>query len=67
MTGIPNAEMIYCELDYAEALAEHARVKGEFPNMSNEALTRSYPGQYQSLLQIIHTTGERIEKRTAEQ
>lgn len=63
MTGIPNAEMLYCELDYTEALAEHAREKGEFPNMSNEALTRNYPGQYQSLLQIVHTTGERISKR----
>lgn len=63
MTGIPNAEMLYCELDYTEALAEHAREKGEFPNMSNEALTRNYPGQYQSLLQIIHTIGERISNR----
>ncbi len=63
MTGTPNAEMVYCELDYTEALAEHVREKGAFPDLSNEALTRNYPGQYQSLLQIIHTTGERIEKR----
>lgn len=63
MSGIPNAEMLYCELDYTEALAEHAREKGAFPNMGNEALTQNYPGQYQSLLQIVHTTGERISRR----
>lgn len=64
LTGIPNAGMLYCELEYVEALAEHVREKGEFPNMSNETLTRNYPGQYQSLLQIIHTTGECINKRS---
>lgn len=63
LTGMPNAEMLYCELHYTEALEEHAREKGSFPDMSNDALTRNYPGQYQSLLQIIHTTGERITKR----
>ena len=63
VTGMPNAEMLYCELEYVEALAEHAREKGSFPDMSNDCLTRAYPGQYQSLLQIIHTTGERITRR----
>jgi len=61
--GTPNAEMICCELEYVEALAEHAREKGSFPDMSNDNLTRSYPGQYQSLLQIIHATGEKIGRR----
>ncbi len=63
LSGAPNAELLLCELDYVEALAEHAREKGAFPNMNNDNLTRSYPGQYQSLLQIIHASGERIEKR----
>lgn len=63
VTGMPNAEMLYCELEYVEALSEHAREKGEFPDMGNDQLTRAYPGQYQSLLQIIHITGERIGRR----
>ena len=64
LMGAPKAEMTFCELDYVQALSEHVKEKGEFPNMGNEALTRNYPGQYQSLLQIIHTTGERIAKRS---
>lgn len=63
MVGIPNAELMYCELDYTQALAEHVREKEAFPNLSNEILTQNYPGQYQSLLQIIHSTGERMTKR----
>lgn len=61
--GAPDAEMTFCKLDYVEALEEHGKEKGTFPDLGNEALTRNYPGQYQSLLQIIHTTGERIGKR----
>ena len=64
LMGAPKAEMTFCELDYVQALSEHVKEKVEFPNMGNEALTRNYPGQYQSLLQIIHTTGERIAKRS---
>lgn len=30
--------------------------------MNNDALAQNYPGLYQSLLQIIHTTGERIKR-----
>lgn len=67
VTGAPNAEMLHCELDYVEALAEHVKEKGEFPDMGNDVLTAGYPGQYQSLLQIIHSTGERIHKREVDQ
>lgn len=60
--GIPTADMICCETDYVDALVAHAKEKGEFPEMSHAALTEAYPGPYQSLLQIIHTTGERINR-----
>lgn len=30
------------------------------PDMSNDALARDYPVLYQSLLQIVHGTGERV-------
>lgn len=62
LTGVPAADMICAETEYVDALAVHAREKGEFPDMSHKALTETYPGHYQSLLQIIHTTGERINR-----
>ena len=34
--------------------------------MNNDALMENYPGLYQSLLQIIHNTGERINCRMVE-
>ena len=58
--------MICAEADYTEALAAHVKDKGAFPPMNNDALMENYPGLYQSLLQIIHNTGERINRRTAE-
>ncbi len=63
LTGIPVAEMIHAETDYVDALANHVKEKGELPDMSHAALTDSYPGHYQSLLQIVHTTDERINRR----
>ena len=43
-----------------DALDEQKKEKLPFPDMSHAVLNESYPGAYQSLLQIIHTTGERI-------
>lgn len=62
-TGTPSADMILSESDYVEALAAHAKDKGSFPAMNNDSLMENYPVLYQSLLQIIHTTGERINRR----
>ena len=62
LAGIPTADMICCELDYVDALAAHAKEKGTFPPMNHDALSQAYPGMYQSLLQIVHTTGERINR-----
>lgn len=61
--GIPSADMTCSECDYVEALAAHAKEKGNFPAMNNDALMQAYPGPYQSLLQIIHSVGERINRR----
>lgn len=60
MVGLPDADMICAEGEYVEALAAHAKDRGVFPVMDNASLMESYPGPYQSLLQIIHTTGVRI-------
>ena len=44
------------------ALEEHARDRNAtFPPMHHAALAENYPGTYQSLLQIVHTTGERVQ------
>ncbi len=63
VAGIPDADMICSEVDYVDALAAHVKDKGQFPPMNHEALAQHYPGSYQSLLQIIHNTGERINTR----
>lgn len=63
MAGVPTADMICTEAQYVDALAAHAKEKGNFPPMHNDALMESYPGLYQSLLQIIHNTGERVNRR----
>lgn len=62
LSGISTADMLCSEGDYLDALDAHAREKGAFPPMSHAALAEAYPGPYQSLLQIIHTTGERINR-----
>ena len=57
--GLTNADLIFSESDYVEALASEKK-KGEFPPMTHDEMTAAYPGTYQSLLQIVHATGERV-------
>lgn len=63
LSGIPTADMIHAEADLVDALTAHVKEKGELPDMSHAALAEAYPSHYQSLLQIIHSTGERINRR----
>lgn len=62
LAGSTNADMIYAEADYLDALSEQVKAKGKdvIPSMNNDALARSNPAAYQSLLQIIHNTGARV-------
>ena len=62
MSGLATADMLCSEVDYVDALSAHNKEKGAFPEMNHAALSEAYPGPYQSLLQIIHTTGERINR-----
>ncbi len=62
LSGLSNAEMFCCEVEYMDALEAQKKEKLPFPEMSHAALNENYPGAYQSLLQIIHTTGERINR-----
>lgn len=52
-------DMLSSEMEYAVALSKHAKKGGAFPDLSHEALQEN-PVLYESLLQIIHITGERI-------
>ncbi len=63
VSGVAGADMICSEVDYVDALADVVKAKGTFPAMNHDALTAGYPGAYQSLLQVIHNTGERISDR----
>lgn len=58
--GLTAADMRCSEADLIDALAAHAKAKGQMPEMTNDALARDYPVLYQSLLQIVHNTGERV-------
>ena len=49
-----------CEAELADALAAHVKAKGPMPEMTNDALARDYPVLYQSILQVVHNTGERV-------
>lgn len=60
--GLSNAEMSCCEVEFLDALETQKKEKKPFPDMSHAALSQSHPGTYQSLLQIIHTTGDRVNK-----
>ena len=58
--SLTAADMQLSEAEYLDALASHIKAKGELPEMSNDTLARDYPVLYQSLLQLVHTTGERV-------
>ncbi len=60
LAGLHEADMKCCECELADALAAHAKAKGPMPEMTNDALAQDYPVLYQSILQVIHNTGERV-------
>ena len=62
--GLTDADMGCSRVEFVEALTAHAESKNNFPPMSNDDLARDYPVLYQSLLQIIHHTGARVNHLT---
>lgn len=58
--GLAEADMKCAEADYADALEAHAKAKGPMPDLSNDGLAKTCPVLYQSLFQLVHQTGERI-------
>ena len=59
VASLPLADMILSEAEYTDALATLGK-DTPFPDLSHPVMTQTYPGTYQSLLQIIHSTGERM-------
>ena len=59
IAGLPRVDMILSEAEYTDALACSGK-DAVYPPMSHTAMTENYPGTYQSLLQIIHSCGERM-------
>ena len=57
---IPALEQEIAQLE--DALAQHVKDKGQMPEMDHAALARDYPVLYQSMLQLIHNSGERMNK-----
>lgn len=62
MAGLPRADMILSETEYVATLCGQRKQPQHFPDMSHDAMTSAYPGTYQSLLQIVHVCGERLNK-----
>lgn len=63
--GLPRVDMILSETEYVDALALVGK-DDQFPDMSHPVMTETYPGTYQSLLQIIHSCGERMNAQMAQ-
>ncbi len=64
--GVCTADAVLAEREFCRALAAHRKGGAGYPDMSNDALKQNYPVLYQSLLQVIHNTGERVGKLTEE-
>jgi transcriptional regulator with XRE-family HTH domain len=60
--GLSRADMIFSEVELVEALKSETKTCPP-PAISNQTLSESYPGTYQSILQIIHNTGNRLRRQ----
>ena len=58
--GLADADMKCSETELADALAALAKDKAPMPELTHDALAQNYPVLYQSLLQVVHNTGERV-------
>ncbi len=61
--AITDADMRLSEIILVDRLAAVVKEKGALPPMGNRALEEAYPGLYQSLFQVIHNSGSRINER----
>lgn len=59
-SGAYDMELKFCEMQVVEALAEHKKVRGDFPDLNHDVLTEKYGPLYQSLLQNLYSNGKRV-------
>ena len=64
VAGLSRADMLMSEAEYVSALSNPGK-NAKFPPLDHEAMKSAYPGTYQSLLQIVHTCGERLNSEMA--
>ena len=64
VAGLSRADMLMSEAEYVSALSSPGK-NAKFPPLDHEAMKSAYPGTYQSLLQIVHTCGERLNSEMA--
>ena len=57
--GLADADMKCSQAELEDALAARVKEKGPMPAMSNDDLVKSCPTLYPSLLQVVHSAGER--------
>lgn len=60
--GLTAAGMAVAETEYARALRELADQKVKFPDLSAEQLAAAYPGQSQSLTQVLSKTDAALKR-----
>lgn len=60
IAGVTIMDMAASRVTFIEALERHKKEKGAFPPMNHDSLSAEYPGLYQSLFQIVHHTGNRV-------
>ena len=58
--GLADADMKCSQAELEDALAARVKEKGPMPAMSNDDLVKSCPTLYPSLLQVVHSAGERV-------
>lgn len=59
VSGISLIDMYVNEGQFVTGVYSE-RKNGNFPDLSHDAMSKAYPGTYQSLLQIIHSCNERL-------
>lgn len=64
LAGEARLDLLASEIAYVDSLSHHAREKGPFPELGVEALQKREL-QYQALIEIIHTAGERVNGQIA--
>lgn len=62
--GAVRGDMTYAEADYAQALASEDKDFAP-PEISNDTMAAAYPATYQSLFQVVHNTGKRVNAQMA--